>query len=399
MKNRLFVLILSYFLFPISHKIYSQNTINKKFSDASVNFPQNLTATSTMDVVSIDIDNDGDKDLILACEFCPNKIFFNKDGKFEQKLILPSLMEYKLPLKGEDSEDIAYADFDLDGDIDLFFVSEDTKNHELLMNNGNGTFVFHPNQISKIGKANAVLIYDFNQDNYPDILIGIKGRNELFINNKGKEFINETNKYWVENNDDTQDLILVDIDNDGDKDIVEGIEKGGNNIYVNANGKFIEETSKRLPDMSQIETRKVIASDIDNDGDQDLYYCNVGWSGKNAQNILLINNGNGYFTNNTENVFPIDQYTTLDAVFTDINNDGKLDLITTNGFNKDGTNFLTFMNTSKNGILQFKTNHKIFPKLSYSTGITIVVDTFNNNGKKGIYLGNFRGEDLLIYEK
>ena len=74
-------------------------------------------------------------------------------------------------------------------------------------------------------------------------------------------------------------MILVDIDNDGDKDIIEGIEEGRNNIFINEEGKFMED-SQRLPNMSAYETRKVIAADVDQDGDQDLFYCNVGWSGK-----------------------------------------------------------------------------------------------------------------------
>ena len=101
---------------------------------------------------------------------------FNQNGAFleDSNRLLPQLKTYTPPFKGEDSEDIAVADFDKDGDLDLFFVSEDTENHELLLNNGLGQFDFAPNLIPKIGQANGVLVYDFNRDNYPDILIGIR---------------------------------------------------------------------------------------------------------------------------------------------------------------------------------------------------------------------------------
>ena len=229
---------------------------------------------------------------------------------------------------GEDSEDIATADFDNDGDLDLFFVSEDTENHELLLNKGTGEFEVASQQIPKKGNANAVLVYDFNNDGWQDILIGIQGQNELFINLEGVGFREETASFWPENDDHTQDLVLVDIDNDNDLDIVEGIELGGNNLYINQNGTFME-MSNKLPLPEDIETRKVVAHDFDHDGDIDLFYCNVGWNPeKNPQNQILQNDGLGNFVNIT-NILPNDNATTLDASFLDFNSDGVTDFVTT----------------------------------------------------------------------
>ena len=394
--------LLSLCLTILSYTFCFSQSSNKipKYEVKAQNFPEQLTLKSTMDVESIDIDNDGDYDLILAVEFFPNRVFINDNGIFKEKHSLPQLKEYIGPAKGEDSEDIAFADFDRDGDIDLFFVSEDTQNHELLINNGDGSFSLHKNQIPKSGNANAVLIYDFNNDNYPDILIGIKGKNEVYINIKGQYFKNETEKFWVNNADDTQDLILADIDGDGDKDIIEAIERGGNNLYINKKGTFIEESIKRLPNMSQIETRKVISSDIDNDGDIDLFYCNVGWKeGLNPQNILLINNGKGYFTDITNKALPKDTATTLDAIFIDLNNDKLLDLITTGMADKNNNGFHVFINKTSSNKIKFERDSTIFPKLKFNIGISIISKDFNNNGKNGVYIGNFREKDLFLLKK
>ncbi|MEO0341035.1 MAG: alpha/beta fold hydrolase, partial [Bacteroidota bacterium] len=207
----------------------------EKYELASRQFPKAATKMSSMDVLAADIDQDGQEDLIIATEFGPNQLFLYKNGKWEARE-LPQLKAYTPPYLGEDSEDIAIADFDKDGDLDLFFVSEDTKDHELLWNDGQGNFSFPDFQISKKGQANAVLVYDFNQDGWQDILIGIRGQNELYINQEGKGFIDETATYWIDNEDHTQDLILVDIDGDRDLDILEGIEEGNNNLYLNEKG-------------------------------------------------------------------------------------------------------------------------------------------------------------------
>src|SRR6476661_6157007 len=77
-----------------------------KFSDVSVtNLPLDALKANSMDVVSIDMDKDGDKDLILAMEFRPNVILLNDGaGKFSHANVLPA--------KNHDSEDIAAEDFD-----------------------------------------------------------------------------------------------------------------------------------------------------------------------------------------------------------------------------------------------------------------------------------------------
>ncbi len=364
------------------------------FKDATALIDIEKTKMSTMDVESADLDGDGDKDLILATEFGPNRILFNDSGNFKENptKTLPQLKTYTYPYMGEDSEDIAIADFDNDGHLDLLFVSEDTEHHELYFNNGKGKFELADQQIPKNDHANAVLVYDFNKDSFPDILIGNRTQNELFINQKNRSFKNETSKYWLINTDATQDLIKTDIDNDGDMDIVEGIEQGGNNIYINNNGTF-KESNDRIPDMSQIETRKVVAADVDNDGDMDLFYCNVGWTGKNPQNILLLNDGKGYFTNATTTALPNDLSTTLDAIIKDFNNDGKPDILTT-GLN-DINNLKLFINTSNGSAITFEKAKQLLPNIQYNGGIAMIADEFTT-GNYGIYLGNSKHADFLI---
>jgi len=365
----------------------------RKFDSLNTHFPQSETKMSSMDVVAADLNQDGQNDLVIATEFGPNKVFLYEEGKWNNRT-LPQLGTYTPPYLGEDSEDIAVADFDRDGDLDLFFVSEDTKNHELLYNDGKATFTLPDIQIPKKGQANAVLVFDFNQDKWPDILIGIRGQNELYINQKGKGFKESTSAFWPVNEDHTQDLILVDIDQDGDLDILEGIESGGNNAYLNESGTF-KEASDLLPLPDGIETRKIVASDFDQDGDADLLFCNVGWqAGKDPQNQLLLNDGNGTFTNVTE-WLPEDSSTTLDAVFTDLNNDGTTDLVTTNFVND--TKVKVFLGKKEDSTFSFTEHPDVLPKINFYGGTSVLA--FEVDGAEFLYFANFKSGDHLMREK
>ena len=125
----------------ISNSILAQTYY---FNHENTNIPLGPTSISSMDVESADVDDDGDLDIIIAGEFRRNLLLFNDgNGVFSEDVT--RLFPDKNPnngFSGEDSEDIAVADFDLDGDLDVLFVSEDTNNHELLINDGTGKFTF-----------------------------------------------------------------------------------------------------------------------------------------------------------------------------------------------------------------------------------------------------------------
>lgn len=82
--------------------------------------PSRLDANS-MDVEAVDLDADGDLDLLIAVEFRDNLILLN-DGS--ARFSFPEAMA-AFADKYHDSEDAAIADFNRDGRPDVVFVSED----------------------------------------------------------------------------------------------------------------------------------------------------------------------------------------------------------------------------------------------------------------------------------
>ena len=344
---------------------------------------------NSMDGEAIDIDRDEDMDMILAMEFRRNRILIN-DGTGK----LVDETEQRFPNASHDSEDIALADFDGDGDIDLVFVSEDDQQNEYYVNNGQGVFSDESNKIPVSGTSNAVEEADVNMDGAMDLIIGNQGQNVLLINDGKGNFTNETAIRLPSNTATTQDIDLADVDQDGDLDIIEANETHNRLLINDGQGVFTDETQLRLPDVND-QTREVDLADIGNDGDLDIFFANVDFGGVgNPQNRLLLNDGKGHFTEATEPALPASNFRTVDADFFDINQDGYMDIISGNRFN--GMEMLVLLNDGEG---RFSDQTKTyFPTLD-SYVFDFQFADFDGDGQEDIYFCNFRGGDILLFRQ
>ncbi|GAB3560002.1 FG-GAP repeat domain-containing protein [Spirosoma fluminis] len=364
-----------------------------QFADVTqTNLPLLDLISNSMDVEPLDIDNDGDLDLIIASEFRPNVILIN-DGKG----VFTNGTAGRLTAKNHDHEDIALGDFDRDGDTDIIFVSEDDKVHEYHLNDGKGVFKDVSDQFPVQCISNAVVAGDFDKDGDLDLIMGNDGQ-DYFLANDGKgKFTNETAARLPEDKDVTQDVEAADIDKDGDLDLIFGNEDD-NKLYLN-NGKgiFTNATAGRLPIQAGAEeTRKVDLADVDNDGDLDIHFSNVNFrKTKNPANRLLINNGKGVFIDETARRYQaVNNLNTADAQFVDLDNDKDLDLILANVF---GAGPQALLNDGK-GVFTEQTK-QLLPEGAGKEAIAVEVADLNKDGLPDIYFGVFRDADALLLSK
>ena len=140
-----------------------------------------------MDAKPVDVDGDGDLDLVLAHEFRANILLIsNGTGRFTDE------SAERLPRANHDSEDIGVADFDGDGDPDIIVVSEDDRTNELYFNDGTGFFADEGRRLPVTGVTNGVAVADFDADGDPDVVLANNGQNFALVNDGRGNFSDET---------------------------------------------------------------------------------------------------------------------------------------------------------------------------------------------------------------
>ncbi len=385
--STVFILLFLWCLTPV----YSQDNFALPITYKNVsatNLPLKALGRNNMDAHPADIDNDGDLDIIIACEFCPNIILINDgNGNFSDE----SAARIAQPI--HDSEDVGVADFDNNGSLDIIFVAEDDQINELYLNNGQGFFSDASNRLPVTGTSNAVLTAFVNPDSFPDILIGNAGQNVVLINDGNGNFTDETVQRLPANLNITQDLEWGDINGDGFNDIVEGNENGNRLLLNDGNGFFTDVTTENLPlPPTGEETREADLGDVDGDGDLDLFFANVTFSqNRPAQNRLLLNDSTGKFIDVTTTHLPVQFLNTVDGDFVDVDADGDLDILTAQAFS--GT-YQAFIN--EGGVFTDLTGD-VFQTLPTGNGIDVEAADFNGDGILDIYLTGFQRTDFLFF--
>ena len=348
-----------------------------------------------MDAAAIDVDGDGDQDVLVALEYYPNRLFVN-DGK--GKLTEES---WRLPRAVHDSEDIAVADFDGDGDLDAVVVSEDDVTNEYYVNDGRGIFFETGHLLPVQGISNAVRVIDVNGDGAPDLVIGNRGQSFIVVNDGKGRFRDETAARLPILAETTQDIAVGDVDGDGDADLVLGNEKGQDRLLLNdGKGRFAAAPEGRLPPPpAATDSRFVELADVDGDGDLDVFFGVVA-SGKvelRTRNRLLVNDGKGSFTDETDTRLAGPDDDTFAASFLDLDGDGDLDLVSSHTHDVDPAAILAWEN---DGTGRFSpVSGTYFSETHFGDILAFLAADFDGDGAVDLYVANRGKPDQLLLRR
>jgi hypothetical protein len=187
---------------------------------------------------------------------------------------------------------IGAADYDNDGDPDLFFGSQTmgTPGTGLLYrNNGNGTF-------TDVTSASQLIVYsyswccdwgDFDNDGDMDLYLGhSNGPNQLFQNNGNGTFTDVSMQYNVNDAGMTYSCGWADYDNDGDLDLYSANGTGSNDKLYRNDGNTFTDVASSAGTADNRHSANVSWGDYNNDGFMDAYLVNNG-----TENRLYKNNG------------------------------------------------------------------------------------------------------------
>lgn len=231
---------------------------------------------------------------------------------------------------------IALEDLDNDGNKDIAATLNGNEQLAVWFAEGNGNFnapVFLENEPGSSGKN--IEFTDLNNDGNEDIVTiitktaqGLTFERVVYYLNNGDRTFSNVNYVDVNSGTSIQNVIaLIDVNNNGFKDIVLRLFSPNVRIgyYPNlGNGTF----GPAVTLINDISNREVYASDLDNDGLDDMI---IGSTGSPQ---LYINSGNGTFTiNDSLDDFPIEQ-TIISTLSGLVNNDGNEDILFT------GTDFV-----------------------------------------------------------
>jgi hypothetical protein len=251
---------------------------------------------------------------------------------------------------------VAVADYDLDGDLDVYFVAKQQYNendastwNRFFRNNGNSTFsdiTLEAGVISRVsGQPFNEMGYkfgaawgDYDNDGYPDVYLTNYGPNLLYRNQ-------------------------------GD-------------------GTFVDVTaSAGVASSASLSHSSAVWWDYDLDGDLDLYVS--AWRGPN---IMYENNGDGTFADVTAASGLVDRLATWTSIPIDGNNDSLPDLYVVDDFKAPNKFFLNLGNKT------FREATQEFGLISRGNGMGVAVGDYNNDGLFDIYVTNISGLELFDNE-
>lgn len=350
-----------------------------------------LGGTRNMDAASVDVDRDGDLDIVVAREFLTNVLYLNLGGG-----VFSNASDARLPRTGFDSEDVAVGDFDGDGDPDLAFAAEDDARLELWLNDGTGRFADASSRLPASGVSNAVVAVDVDRDGDLDLVFGRRGQNFLFLNDGAGNFTDATASHLPPDGATTHDVEAGDVDGDGDPDLVVGNIGRPRLLLNDGTGRFADATDGRLPATAGNEyTREAELVDLDGDGDLDLYLANVSFGGANPQDRILLNDGAGRFTDVTATHRGGDGASTLDAEFVDLDGDGDRDVVLVR-FDAGSAPLLALRNDGAGRLTPWA---GVFPGGLSGNGLDIEAADLNGDGRIDLFVSFHDAPNVLLLRR
>ena len=304
-----------------------------------VNYLIGQASAAGLGVALVDLDNDGDPDLVTTGRTDGRVGIFENTGGgfFADRSVnsgIPPLMI---------ASAVIAADYDADGDLDLFFTQTSLPN-VLMRNEGGFKFVdvSAAAGVDDDGAGKGPAWGDYDNDGWIDLYVtnrtmtfGTLNRDILYHNNGDGTFTDVSAANGLGQTDSSgHQAIFLDYDRDGDCDLYLsndgmglGCAPGGgwrNEFHENIGGAYINVTEQSGAGLC-MNSMGVAVGDLDGNGYPDLYSTNTP-----EGNVLLLNNGDKTFTDATAlagvGMFGVG----WGANFFDYNNDGIEDLYVCN---------------------------------------------------------------------
>ena len=298
-----------------------------------------------------DYDNDGDLDLYSANTDNVANDLYRNEGKGEFTLLAAGATG---PLTTDrfNSWDVAWVDYNRDGLLDVFLANGSGQQDNLYANQGTGQFTrataaevgnLVADALNSVGCAWA----DFDHDGNPDVFVAHdNGPNTLFRNGDGR--FESSLPFAGVLGSNSVSAAWADFDQDGWLDVfVAGGENSTNQLYRNLAGQGFENVADQVGVAFRAASMQGVWGDYDNDGDLDLFVLNRNSEFKNS---FFLNLGGGRFSPLDVGSPIRDGIRDIGVGWADYDNDGYLDLLIVDGNGTSYPNHLYRNNLTATGV-------------------------------------------------
>lgn len=284
---------------------------------------------------------------------------------------------------------LAVSDYDVEGNMFVYAsyqVLGSPAVYDLFINNS-GTFtkVKVNGEIDHKGQDTYATFADYNNDGYPDLLVGTTDGILVYNNNGDGTFTKIKDNIGLHYTGHINKILFADFDQDGDLDMyVAGT--GGNKFFRNnGDGTFTENGAAMGLD-NKSGSIDMDYGDWDSDGDLDIITLDG-----NGKIHLLNNNRHSNFTDISSLVgFHNLNYSGTALAFGDYNNDGKLDIFIAGG--QDGKCLLLKNNEGKNFVIDEKASEQISKSLKGIKVYDVAFLDFDNDGHQDILVAGVNSD-------
>lgn len=269
-----------------------------------------------------DFDLDGDLDLFVGFRGQLSRLYRNDNGKFVDVAPEVGLADFN------EVRVASWGDYDSDGDPDLYigFARSATTPNRLYRNDG-GRFIDVARQtgMDQVGTSRQASFVDYDNDGDVDLFVAFRDRPKMLFRNEGGTFVDVAKDVGLADPRKTVGAVWFDMERDGDLDVFIANQDGDlNGFFRNDSGRFTDVAKELGMDGAG---RPLVyggvgpsVADYDNDGDLDLFVANYGPS------ALYRNDGGGRFTDIAVEVGATGDYHATTSAWGDFDNDGRVDL-------------------------------------------------------------------------
>jgi hypothetical protein len=286
--------------------------------------PELFSATGGQPSCWADYDNDGDLDLFVGFKNgVANRLYRNDRGTFVEIAGDAGLGDLT------DTRAAAWGDPNADGHLDLYvgFTRRSGLPNKLYRNDGRGRFTDIAPElgVDVKGETRQVSWIDFDNDGRVDLFVAFRDAPNMLFHNEGTRFVDVAKDMGVDDPRKTVGAVWFDMNEDGRLDLFVANQDGTlNGLFRNDGSRFVDVAAELGMDAAgrpaTFGSNGPSVVDYDNDGRLDLFVAGYG------RNFLFHNEGRGRFTEVASAMGVAGGDKATPSSWGDYDNDGRPDL-------------------------------------------------------------------------